>query len=289
VKLGDAVQEGQPLLTIDSPEAEGAIAACQQADAGQTHARAALLKAQADYDRATDLYSHGAMAKKEVINADTTLAQARAALAEAEAAGQQARRRVKILALVPCESGQPVVVRAPVSGKVLEIGVVPGEYRNDTNAPLLTIADLSTVWVTSDIPESSIRLIQPGERVQIELAAYPGEVFYGRVTRIADTVEPQTRIVKVQAELDNRHGRFRPEMFARILHSHGTRTLPMIPASALVHTEAGASAFVERAPGEFELVTLRTGDLRAGRIPVLEGLKAGDRVVIDGALLLRGQ
>jgi cobalt-zinc-cadmium efflux system membrane fusion protein len=289
VKLGDSVTEGQPLVSLESPEAEAALSSCQQADALQAQARAALVKAQADSDRVTDLYAHSATAKKEVVNAEAALAHARAALAEAAAASTQARRRLSILGLTPCESGQPVVVRAPLPGKVLELSVAPGEYRNDMNAPLMTIADLSTVWVTSDVPESSIRLITPGERVRIELVAYPGEVFHGRVMRIADTVEPQTRIVKVQAELDNRHGRFRPEMFAKIRHAHGARTVPLIPASAVIHTETGPSAFLERAPGQFELVTLRTGNPRDGRIPVLEGLRPGDRVVVEGAVLLRGQ
>ncbi len=289
VKLGDSVTAGQPLVSLESPEAEAALSSCQQADALQAQARAALVKAQADSDRVTDLYAHSATAKKEVVNAEAALAHARAALAEAAAASTQARRRLSILGLTPCESGQPVVVRAPLPGKVLELSVAPGEYRNDMNAPLMTIADLSTVWVTSDVPESSIRLITPGERVRIELVAYPGEVFHGRVMRIADTVEPQTRIVKVQAELDNRHGRFRPEMFAKIRHAHGARTVPLIPASAVIHTETGPSAFLERAPGQFELVTLRTGNPRDGRIPVLEGLRPGDRVVVEGAVLLRGQ
>ncbi len=65
---------------------------------------------------------------------------------------------------------------------------------------LMTIADLSTVWVTSQVPESYIRFVQVGERVEINLVAYPGETFEGRVSRIADTVDPQTRTVKVQAE-----------------------------------------------------------------------------------------
>jgi cobalt-zinc-cadmium efflux system membrane fusion protein len=78
----------------------------------------------------------------------------------------------------------------------LEIAVAPGEYRNDTNASLMTIADLKTVWITSNVPESRIRLIQVGERVDIELAAYPGEVFRGQVKRIADTVDPETRTIK---------------------------------------------------------------------------------------------
>src|SRR6266403_1903802 len=118
-------------------------------------------------------------------------------------------------------------VRAPLSGKVLELNVAAGEYRNDTNAQLMTIANLSTVWVSADVPESSIRLVQAGERVDITLAAYPNELFRGRVTRIADTVDPQTRTVKVRAELDNPHGRFRPEMFGSIRHTEAIRIRPV--------------------------------------------------------------
>ena len=84
---------------------------------------------------------------------------------------------------------------------MLDLSVVPGEFRNDTNAPLMTIADLSTVWVTSQVPESYIRFVQVGERVEVSLVAYPGEVFDGRVARVADVVDPQTRTIKVHAEL----------------------------------------------------------------------------------------
>ncbi len=132
-----------------------------------------------------------------------------------------------MLGLKPGVFGQKVTVSAPISGKVLEMSVTAGEYRNDTTAPVMTIADLSTVWGRSDVPESAIRFIQPGEPIDVQLTAYPGETFHGRVTRIADTVDPQTRTIKVRAEMSNAHERLRPEMFGTIrhrgCHSHPAR------------------------------------------------------------------
>lgn len=286
VKLGDPVTEGQPLVTIESPEAGLAMTASTQAQAQVRQAQAALSKAEKDLARARDLYEHRAAALKDVVTAENDLAQAQSAVEQTQAAAVEALHRLEMLGLHASPHTHQVSVRAPLSGKVLEIAVAPGEYRNDTSASLMTIADLSNVWVTSQVPESSIRLIRPGERVEIELAAYPGEVFHGRVTRIADTVDPQTRTVRVQAELENRAGRLRPEMFGNIRHAHGSRTLPSVPVSAVVQGENGASVFVAKAAGEFERVPVRTGETRGGSVPILSGLQAGQRVVVDGAVLL---
>ena len=184
--LGDAVSEGQVLLTMESAEAGTAFSVQTQAQAHLRQARAALSKAEKDLARVRDLYEHRAAALKEVAGAENDLTQAQAEVEEAEAELQSARYRIEALGLKPESPTREVAVRAPIAGKVLEISVAPGEYRNDTNAPLMTIADLSTVWVTSEVPENSLRLITLGERIQIELAAYPGEVFQGRVRRIAD-------------------------------------------------------------------------------------------------------
>jgi len=287
VRLGDSVVEGQPVLTIESPEASAATRAHRQAQAQLRQAQSAQAKAEKDLSRVRDLHEHRAAALKDVLSAENDLAQAQSAVDQAQAGVEEALRRLQMLGLGPGAEAREVAAPAPISGKILEIAVAPGEYRNDTSASLMTIADLSTVWVTSNVPESSIRLIQPGERLEIELAAYPGEVFEGRVKRIADTVDPQTRTVKVQAELENRRGRLRPEMFGKIRHSHGSRALPVVPASAVVQGEGGASVFVERHSGEFERIQVRAGETRNGLIPILSGLKAGDRVVVDGAILLK--
>ncbi len=287
VKLGDSVQEGQSLLTIDSPDGDAAESTYLQAQASVTQAQAALVKAQADYDRASDLFAHNAIAQKEVLNAQNALAQAKAAVDQARATEQQALRRLGILGLKPGEFGQKVVVKSPLSGKVLEMGVTAGEYRNDTNAAVMTIADLSTVWVSSDVPESSIRLIQIGERIDVTLSAYPGEVFRARVTRIADTVDPQSRTIKVRAELQNPQERFRPEMFGTIRHREGSRIAPVLPVGAVIQGDGRSAVFVEQSPGRFVQTEVVVGNRSGDLLPVIRGVKVGDRVVVDGAMLLK--
>jgi len=289
VKLGDALGEGQPLLTVQSSDADAAQSTALQAEAAVTQTKAAFTKAQADYERATDLYEHDAVAKKEVLDAQNNLAQATAAVAQANATHEQAKRRLTLLGLEPGDFQQQVIVHAPLAGKVLELSVVPGEFRNDTSASLLTIGDLSTVWVASDVPESYIRFIQVGERVEISLVAYPGETFDGQVMRVADTVDPQTRTVKVRAEMLNPQGRFRPGMFGRVHHIESTTSVPVLPAGAVIQRDAQSLVFVEQSPGRFQQTDVTIGKRLGDRIPVLTGLEAGVRVVVDGAMLLKEQ
>jgi membrane fusion protein, heavy metal efflux system len=295
VKVGDAIKQGQPLLTVESADTDAATSGYMQARAALTQARANLVKAQADYDRAKDLFDHDAVARKEVINAENALAQAKAGEEQAAAADQQSRRRLELYGLKPGQFGQRLTVAAPISGKVLDVSVAPGEFRNDTNAPLVTIADLSTVWFASDVPESAIRFIDPGEHEDIELAAYPGQVFRARVTRISDTVDPATRTIKVRAEMVNPGGKLRPEMYGSARHVDAVIVRPVVPASAVIQSDGRNFVFLETGPGRFRQTAVRLGNKIGGSAAggsaasfgVLEGLKPGDRVVTDGAMLLK--
>jgi cobalt-zinc-cadmium efflux system membrane fusion protein len=288
VKTGDAVTKDQPLLMIQSPDADAAMSAFLSAKAAEMQSDAALTKARADFDREKDLFDHDAVAKKDVQAAESALAQAEAAVEQARASREQSRRRLTVLGLSPTGFEQQVVVRAPLSGKVLELSVVPGEFRNDTTAALMTIADLSTVWVTSQVPESYIRFVGVGERVEIGLVAYPGQVFEGRVSRVSDTVDPQTRTVKVQAELENRGGRLRPEMFGSIHHIEATARVPVVPAGAVIRNGDQATLFVETAPGRFESRKVTLGPPAGDVVRIVDGVSPGDSVVVDGAMLLQG-
>jgi len=289
VRLGDSVQRGDALLSLESPDADAGVGAYLQGQAAITQAKANLNKAQSDYDRAVDLFEHNAVARKDVLTAENALAQAKAALEQARAGLEQADRKLRLLGLKPGAFGQKVTVSAPISGKVLDMSVAAGEYRNDTNTPVITIADLSTVWVSSDVAEGSIRFIQVGEPIDVELTAYPGETFHGRVTRIADMVDPQTRTIKVRAVMDNTRGKLRPEMYATIRHTDSMKTLPVIPVGALMQGDGKTSVWVETARGRFQPVEVRAGDRAGDVLPIISGLKAGDRIVVDGAMLLRAQ
>jgi cobalt-zinc-cadmium efflux system membrane fusion protein len=301
VKLGDSVKAGQPLLAINSPDADAAaatyaqgVAGVVQANATLSQAKSALIKAQADYDRAVDLYEHQATPQKEVLNARSALEQAQAAvdaanagIEVAKATREQARQRIRLLGLKEGEANRQVTVRSPLAGKVLELSVVAGEYRNDTAAPLLTIADLRTVFVTSDIPENSVRLIKPGEPVDITLDAYPSETFRGRVTRLSDTLDPKTRTIKAMIELDNAHGRLRPEMFARIRLSEAVRNMPVLPVGAVIQGDGRNVVYVELSKGRFEERQVEIGKRVGNVVAVLSGVNQGERVVVDGVMLLK--
>jgi cobalt-zinc-cadmium efflux system membrane fusion protein len=288
VKVGDAVKKDQPLLSLQSPDADAAISGHLSAQAGLMQAKAALVKAQSDFDRSSDLFEHNAVAKKDVVSAESALAQAKAGVEQAQASLDQAVRRLAVLGLKPGDSSQEVVVRSPLAGKVLELSVVPGEFRNDTSVSLMTIADLSSVWVTSQVPESYIRFVQVGERVEINLVAYPNEVFEGKVARIADTVDPQTRTVKVQAEMDNSKGRFRPEMFGSIHHVESTMPMTVIPFAAVVQDGNRSIVFVEQSPGRFVERDVTIGKRAGDVVRVVSGITPGESVVVDGVMLLKG-
>jgi cobalt-zinc-cadmium efflux system membrane fusion protein len=220
VKFGDHVEQGQPLLTMDSPDGDAAVSAYLQARSTERQTRAAVQKAESDLQRASDLYEHRAVAEKDLLQARNDLAAAKSGYEIAQAVREQTWRKLELLELKPTESRQAVLVRAPLTGQVLEVNVSPGEYRaaisfhTDTTAPLMTIADLSTVWVSSDVPEPFIPLVHVGEPVTITLVAFPDQTLAGRVARIGDVLDAQTRTLKVHVELPSPGGRFRPEMSA---------------------------------------------------------------------------
>ena len=286
VKVGDPVRVGQPLFTLESPDADSAVSGEQQAQAALTQAQAGLDKARADADRTTDLYEHDAAARKDKLAADNAVTQADAAVAQARAALDQAQRRLNVLGLSTGGTRQRVTVRSPLAGKVLDLTIVPGEYRNDTSTPVMTVADLQTVWVSSQVPETSIRFIQLHELLEVRLAAYPADVFEARVARIADTVDPQTRTVKVQAELTNFGGRLRPEMFGTIRHVESIAKTTVVPVGAVIDDQGQSVLFVQTANGQFERRVVQAGRKADAVIRIASGVKPGEAVVVDGAVLL---
>jgi cobalt-zinc-cadmium efflux system membrane fusion protein len=124
--------------------------------------------------------------------------------------------------------------------------------------------------------------------VTIDLVAYPGETFNGRVLRISDTVDPQTRSVKVQAEMDNHAARFRPEMYGRIHHIEATAAVLVVPAAAVVERDGQSTVFVETSPGRFEQRAVQLGARAGEQVRIGAGLVEGELVVVDGGMLLQG-
>jgi membrane fusion protein, heavy metal efflux system len=287
VGLGDSVKENQPIILMDSPEISALEAAYRRAEADVSQGQAASAKAEADLQRNRDLFQNKAIAQKEVIAAESEAARAKAALAQADATRDEIAQRIRLLGIDPGGKDQTVIVRATVSGKVVEINVAAGEYRNDTSQPVMTLADLSTVWVAADVPESQIRLIRIGSPVSITMPAFPGRTFSGRVRKIGDLANSDTRTIKVRAELPNPHGDLRPDMFAEVRSDRGVRELSTVPKAAVLQQEGRDIVYVERAKGKFQEVPVNVASQGTDRVAIEDGVHPGDRIVTGGAMLLR--
>jgi membrane fusion protein, heavy metal efflux system len=274
VHPGDAVKKGQELLVLDAPEFVAA-----QAD--YTRAKTVLAQAGRTVTRQEDLATHGVIGQKDVD-------QARTERESAQSDFDRARDRLKSFGMDPdaVSSGSPLIVRSPMSGKVLDVTTATGEYRNDPNVPLMTVADLSTVWVTASVQEKDIHLVHKGDIATATFAAYPDEKFDGRVLFVADVLDPDTRTAKVRIAFVNDDGRLKPAMFATVVLRTWTTSELTVPTSALVMAGDRTTVFVQTDPRTFEQRPVQVGEQQDSRTIVINGVTEGVRVLVrNGALL----
>lgn len=273
VHFGDTVHKGQSLLEIDSPDLVAA-----QTD--YLRAKSALLQSERTLARQQDLRQAGIGAAREVEQAQTDRDLAKSEL-------ERATLRLKLLGMDPGALGRPLAVRAPVSGRIVEYKVAPGEHRSDLAEPLMTIADLSTVWVTASVQEKDIRRVQPDEEAQVTLAAYPGESWTGKVLFVGDLLKPETRTIPVRVALENTDRRLRPGMFGSVRFAEKPAAELVVPPPAIVLLGDASFVFVEVAPWQIERRRVTPGAQIEGMSLISEGLRPGERVVVENAVLLQ--
>jgi cobalt-zinc-cadmium efflux system membrane fusion protein len=179
-----------------------------------------------------------------------------------------------------------LTISSPITGSVIDLAVAPGTFWNDPNAPLMTVADLTTVWVTANVPEKDIALVAKDQSVEVNFVAYPGEVFKGRVLFVSQVLDPDTRRAKVRIAFSNPEERLKPAMFANVTFFTPAQTMPVVPTTALVLKKDSNRVFVEIAPWTFEPRPVKTGFQQGNQIVIQEGLNAGDRIVAKGGVLL---
>jgi cobalt-zinc-cadmium efflux system membrane fusion protein len=274
VQLGERVTANQPLIVLDSPD-------LAQAYADYDRAKVQLTLTQQNRDRQRGLAKIGGAAEKDLQQAETDYASAVAEFRRTEARLKQ----IGVDADTKSQS-RDVTVSAPMAGSIIDLQVAPGAYWNDPTQPLMTIADLNTVWVTASVPESDTTLVAKGQPVEVVLPAYPGEVFKGNVLFVSDVVDTDTRRTKVRIAFANPGTRLRPGMFANVTFFAPTQQVAMVPTSALVLKDDLTQVYVETAPWQFEARTVDLGFQQGNQVALKSGVKPGDRVVVTGGVLL---
>jgi cobalt-zinc-cadmium efflux system membrane fusion protein len=186
-----------------------------------------------------------------------------------------------------------LVLRAPFAGRVIERKVTPGALF-EALQPLVTIADLSSLWVFLQAFEKDLALLHEGVPVTIRTEAFPQEAFEGLVDYLGSVVDPATRTVRVRATVPNRSGRLRPGMFVKAqVHvpkpQAEARAIVAVPQAALQVLEGRTTVFVQTGPGLFVRRFVETGHTFEGFTEVLAGVKAGDLIVTEGSFVLKSE
>jgi cobalt-zinc-cadmium efflux system membrane fusion protein len=274
-QLGDRVERGRILATISSPD-------YMSAQSDYVRAKSTLDLTARALRRQTELLEAKIAARKDVEQAQADYDSAKSTLVAAEG-------RLRTYGIDPERDrpGDPLVLRAPVSGRVIDVAAGIGEFRSDTTAPLMTIADLSTVWLTASVQEKDIRFVRRGQQVRAVLAAFPGEAVESRVMAVGEVLDPDTRATKVRMALPNPEGRYRPGMYATVTFFGFPESRLTVPTSALVEIGGGAFVFQQIAPGQYKPVQVEPGEQRGGRTEIRQGLAPGAVVVAANGVLLQ--
>lgn len=274
--LGDRVIPEQPLALLDSID-------LGEARSGYLQAMSEAAVTQANFERAQRLNANNIIPEKDYLRARAEHQKARAAL---RAAGD----KLHMMGVIPeTLTGSVFPLSAPFAGTIIEKKAVLGELAQP-DAALFTVADLSILWIESDLFEKDLGKVKVGAQAAVTVSAYPGEVFAGRLTYISSTMNKETRTVKARVEVPNPDGRLKPEMFANVaINTTGANTKALIvPEEAVLLLQGQPTVFVAHSGG-FEPRAVETGERAQGHAVLSAGVVAGESVVVSGAYALKAR
>jgi len=302
---GSRVTKGQKLADLESDDIDQAEADYLKALADYENARrtssAEIKLAQANYDRTKILFEQTITAGKNLQAAEHDLEVAKStgdsSLASTKAALTAARRHLLILGLQDADidalSGKPGLaavfsLRSPIQGIVVERTATVGATVG-ADANVFKIIDISRVWIDADVFERDLARVKAGQDVRVSVPAFPGSTFTGKVILVNSVVDPESRTVKVRTEVPNPDSRLKPDMFANVsIITAQNRAAISIPQAALLNDEGKTIVFV--ADGNTYQKRQVTAGIQANdRVEIIEGLQAGDKVVVKGNYLLLQQ
>lgn len=283
-KLGDDVKKGQILYTIDSPDL--------------VQAEGALIEAAATYELTTKALERAKVLSNTEGLAQKDFEQAVSDQQNAEGALKAARDLVQIFGKTPAETDRIVasrkvdpvlVVPSPVNGRVTARNAQPGLFvQPGSGTAPYNVADLSTVWLVANVAESDSPRLKVGQEVKVSMMAYPGRLFEGRLARLGTAIDPNLHTLTARAEIEDPSHELRPGMIATFRVAVAPSQLSLaLPVNGVVREGDGTmTAWVTGDNHHFQRRIIRTGIQQDGMRQVLEGLKPGEQVVTDGAILL---
>jgi cobalt-zinc-cadmium efflux system membrane fusion protein len=270
-RLGDDVKKGQLVMKVQSPDITNAFDAYLKAANDEQLTRKA-------YERAKDLFDHGAISQGMLEQAEDGEKDNQADLTAAE--GQ-----LDTLGVDRNHPSNVVDVRAPISGVIIAQNVTIAAAAGvnlSGSATALTIVDLSSVWIICDVYENDLQKISLGESAKIRVNAYPDKELTGRISDIGPVLDPSIRTAKVRIEVPN-PGMLKVGMFVTTTFESKTKQIhTIVPASAVLHLHDRDWVFVPAGGKQFRRVEVAPGDVLPGnKQQILSGITPGQQVVSD--------
>ena len=284
VAPGDKVHQGQPLALVDSPDFSAAISAYRKALISARNARRL-----ADADK--DLVQHEGVSRREAEQAQTDAASAEAdrdAALQALVALDVDAGTIKAIQAGRAVARAQGIIRAPIAGTVVEKLITPGQLLQAGTTPCFTVADLSKVWVMAQVSAAELATIRVGDPAQVD-SGMPGVELPGTVDNIAAVVNPDTRAVAARIVVSNPGDVLRKQMYVRVrIQSRQAGQGLLMPVSAMLRDDENLPfAYVVQHDGSFARRHVTLGPRNGDQYEVSDGLKPGDRIVVDGGLFVQ--
>lgn len=304
-KVGDSVRAGQILARIHSHDVHEARAAYREATVELDRARSAVSYATQRRDRAKRLLELKAGSRQDLESAESGLVDAQAQVSKAQAEVRKERIHLIDILHVSLDDGShsgsgkqsnqhddpedDIPVLAPASALVFERKASVGSVVNAGDV-LFSLTDITSLWMIAAANETDLSLLRTGQTAEISVRAYPDKTFRGRILKLGEELDPATRTLEVRILVPNPHGLLKPEMYASAgIEQPQRRRAIFLPEAAIQDIDGVPAVFVRRADKRFEPRTIKTGQHVNGETEVLEGLHAGEAVVVKGSFILKSQ
>jgi cobalt-zinc-cadmium efflux system membrane fusion protein len=274
IKLGEDVKTGTPLFSIYSSDYTDAQKLYLQA-------KQQFLLSEKEFKRQGDLLENGVGVQRDFETARTLFENSKSEFEKASAS-------IRIFGVDPDRMifGEPLVVRSPINGQVIKNSIVVGKYLTDNSSAILTVAEISSVWITASVKEKDIRFIQEGDQTDAQVIAYPGETFRGKVYHVDEIVDEETRAINVLIECPNRGEMLKPGMYATVKFTEKPILTVFVPATSLLQFNDRNFVFVEVKPGTYKKQIVGTGETINGKTLIVEGLSGGETIISEGGFYL---
>jgi cobalt-zinc-cadmium efflux system membrane fusion protein len=288
-RVGDRVENGQPLARLDNIEAGEIATQYLAARADLQKLKVQQANSARQVERSKSLAAIGATSQKEF---EQTQAEYNGMLEAIKAqesllAGLDSKLRRFGLPEAEFQKSSITTIRSPFAGVVTRVQVAPGEVV-DPGMGLFSITDLSEVWVQAEVYEKDLGRIRMGQSALISVDTYPDEKFSGKVAYISDTLDPKTRTAKVRCVVPNKDWRLKLDMLVTVdVPTTFSRKVLAVPTAAIQQIAGSNIIFVQQAEQKFQSREVKIGKVADGQTEILAGLVGGEPIVIQGAYNLK--